>query len=161
MKIFRLYCRSAHVPWKTHVQGMWKTAWRLLVISRKERSRTQLQRAQYGSRIDAIRRIMWYWPPPAQFWCFIHRRLDFWNKKSPKLQGISISPYLKCDLFSFNESYIGPVEVKIRQASSNPVKFFCRCCDSLCFELPPPNQTKDSFEPISIFDIFFYKFYPI
>ena len=90
----------------------------------KERYRTQLQRAQYGSRIDAIRRIMWNWPPPAQ--------------------GISQSPYLKCDLFSFNEVHIGPVEIKLRPMSSNPVKFFCRCCQSLCFEIQSANSNKES-----------------
>ena len=58
-------------------------------------------------------------------------------------KGISQSPYLKVDLFSFNEVHIGPVEIKLRPMSSNPVKFFCRCCQSLCFEIQSANSTKN------------------
>ena len=113
------------------------------LTTKKERYRTQLQRAQYGSRIDAIRRIMWNWPPPAQ--ARIISILSWKTKKInySNIKGISQSPYLKVDLFSFNEVHIGPVEIKLRPMSSNPVKFFCRCCQSLCFEIQSANSTKN------------------
>ena len=53
-----------------------------------------------------------------------------------KLKSISSpSPYLKQNLFSFDEKYIESVE-KMKPVSENPIKFFCRCCDSLSFGIP-------------------------
>lgn len=71
---------------------------------------------------------------------------------------ISPSPYLKQNLFSFDEKYIESVE-KMKPVSENPIKFFCRCCDSLSFGIPL-RTAWDQFSPVPNIKTANYIFHP-
>lgn len=80
----------------------------------KERFRNQIETAKFGSPEEAIKRILWQLPPPAQ--------------------GNSVSPYLRRHIFSFDDKYICSQD-KLKSVPESPLKFFCRCCRQPCFKL--------------------------
>ena len=77
-----------------------------------------------------------------------------WNLPPPA-QGISPSPYLKQNLFSFDENYIEAVE-KTKKVSEHPLKFLCRCCDSLCFTLGQRSNLNCNEIPIKLASYLFH-----
>ncbi|CAG5110662.1 Oidioi.mRNA.OKI2018_I69.chr2.g5041.t1.cds [Oikopleura dioica] len=82
--------------------------------SAREKYKAQLEKAKYGSRAEAIKHILWQCPPPPQ----VH----------------TPSPYMRVDLFSFDDTFISSF-YKPRKLPESPIRFFCRCCNSQVFAL--------------------------
>lgn len=106
---------------------------------------------------------MWNLPPPAQGIRngFLGQIIGVVGQRCIELQLKSIlspSPYLKQNLFSFDEKYIESVE-KMKPVSENPIKFFCRCCDSLSFGIPL-RTAWDQFSPVPNIKTANYIFHP-
>ena len=78
--------------------------------SAREKYKAQLEKAKYGSRAEAIKHILWQCPPPPQ----VH----------------TPSPYMRVDLFSFDDTFISSF-YKPRKLPESPIRFFCRFVSTL------------------------------